>query len=175
MANYVYVYTANKLPTKQDESHSELGAQKLYQAEEPTVITDIFLGARYLRQVPSLEFVETMASASDFIEAIKLLTNLLPALTQVIDLDPSDLRYAAEVIKKKRGKFLITDFTELSQEKNKDIEKIKKENLKYTTQAIMNTPRLKAYSSISKFSRQVKVLRKHLLKTKQHVIIGGFI
>lgn len=168
MANLIYVYTTDKLPTKPNEDHKEVGAQLLYSARyAPTIMTDIFVGSKYIKQVYSLEFIETMAAASDFIEAIKLFTSLLPALTQVAELDKDMLRDAAEVIKKKKGKFLITDFSETSMMFKKKLDDILKLNINYIKEAISNANKLKIISRISNFDKQVKILDKHLVKSKR--------
>jgi hypothetical protein len=179
MANLIYVYAANKLPTIPDENHASLGVNELYQCRwSPTLMTDIFVGARYLRQVPSLTFIETMSSASDFIEAVKLFTAILPALTQVEDLDKQLLKKAAESIKRNHGRFLVTDFSEISAMSNKGIDKIKGQNLKYTKEAVSNATKLKYIASIRRFKKQVKLLKKHLIKTfrtGETIGLGGFI
>jgi hypothetical protein len=174
MANTISIYTINKIPTDKEKSFKDVDAKLIYETTySPTIVTDIFSGARFIKQAPSILWNETTASVSDFVEGVRLFTLLLPTIMLISNIDPVELREAGLILNRKKGKFFITDFTEIS--KSKDINK---ENSEFAKEAIKSATQLKKIVSISKEKKRVRKLEEYLNKSKRLDIhdlgIGGF-
>ncbi len=180
MANTISIYTIDKIPTIPNEGFESVGAKHLYEAPfSPTIVTDILLGGRYIKQVPSILWNETTASLSDFIEGVRLLTNLLPTMMTVANISPQVLRQAAMVLNKKKGKYILTDFTEVSLSKSGNTKVVSKLNTDYAKEAVKSATQLKKIVSIKRGKKQTKKLHAHLMKFKRFDFddlgVGGFI
>ncbi len=180
MANTISVYTIDKIPTIPNEGFESVGAQHLYEASfSPTIVTDILVGSRYIKQVPSILWNETTASLSDFTEGVRLFTNLLPAMMSVANISPQVLREAAMVLNKKKARYIITDFTDISMNKSGNAKVVNKLNANYAKEAVKSATHLKKIASIKKGKKQTRKLKDHLIKFKRFesddLGVGGFI
>jgi len=180
MANTISVYTINKIPSKDNNSFKSVDAKHLYEASfSPTIVSDIFVGARYIKQVQSILWNETTASLSDFSEGIRLFTILLPAMIRISRIDQSVLKEAGTALNKKKGKFFLSDFTDVSLQKSGDPKKVSKLNANYAKEAVKSAVHLKKIASIKNPNKQAKKLSAHLIKFKRHNFedlgVGGFV
>ena len=180
MANKISVYTINKIPTIPNEGFDILDAKYLYEASfSPTIMTDIFVGARYIKQVPSILWNETTASLSDFTEGVRLLNNLLPSMVKIVSIDPMVLREAAMALSKKKGRYFITDFTDVSMSKSGNVKVVSTLNAKYAKEAAKSAVMFKKIASIKNEKKQAKKLNQHLIKIRRadfdDLGVGGFI
>jgi hypothetical protein len=86
MANKLYMYTTNKIPTVVGgEGFKNVDAKAIYEYPlTSTVVSDILTGAKFIKQAPSLLWNETTVAVSDFNEGLKLLIATLPTLVQMM-------------------------------------------------------------------------------------------
>lgn len=181
MANRVYLFTVNKIPTiVGGEGFKNVGGKALY--EYPwgtTIVSDILTGARFIKQVPSLLWKETTAAISDFNEGLKLLTATLPPLIEVMQgaklvMDKSMLQNMQMVLNKQRGRFILTEFTELASMRKDKPKQVNKLNNKMTKDAVkfaMDVKRaVNQRNEKKKLQNFIKVLEKH--KRFEHKDMG---
>lgn len=185
MANSIYLYTVNKIPTVAGgEGFTNVDAKALYQYPvTTTVVSDILTGARFIKQTPSILWNETTAAVSDFNEGVKLLTATLPTLVELMKgskliLDRSMLQNMQTVLNKQRGKFILTEMTDLSSQKKFKAKQINKLNLevsknaaKFATEVRKAINQRKDKKRITEF---IRVLQKYKKTNNKDMGLLGF-
>jgi len=168
------MYTVNKIPTMSGgEGFKNVGAKALYQYPfTTTVVSDILMGARFIKQAPSLLWNETTSSVSDFNEGLKLLTATLPTLIQMmkgsgLPVDPKALQNMQTVLNRQKGKFILTEMTELNSVKVSKPKRVNKLNFQMTKDAIKFAMDVKRSVNQRKDSKKVKEFIKVLEKYKK--------
>jgi hypothetical protein len=167
------MFTVNKIPIVENEEHKNVGAKALYQYKwGSTVASNILLGARYIKQAPSLLWNQNTCSISDFNEGIKLLTAALPTMIQVIQgsnlpFDKKILQNMQMILNKQKGKFILTEFTEIASMKIKKSKKINKINLITAKEAIKFAREIKKVINIRNDKKRIQEFIKVLEKFKK--------
>lgn len=186
MANRLYMFTVSKIPTVVGgEGFKNVGAKAFYQYPlSTTAISDILTGARFLRQAPSLLWNETHGTISDYNEGIKLLTATLPTLVEMLKgsnlpLDPRILQNMQMVLNKQRGKFILTEYTELASIKkskakqvNKIIVNMTQESIKFASEVRRAVNQRKDKKRMKDF---IKVLEKYKKLDNNDLGLRGFV
>jgi len=175
MSNSIYIFTTNKIPPDD--------AKALYQYPlRTTLVSDILTGARFIKQAPSLMWNETTVAVSDFNEGLKLLVATLPTIVQMmkgagLPLDQRMLQNMQTSLNRKKGRFILTEFTELSSVKNSKIKKVNKLNVSMTKDAIKFAMEVRKAVNQRKDKKRmqdfIKVLEKYnKVNTKDMGLLG---
>ena len=143
MANRVYIYGTNKTPTKKGNTVRGLPAKGIIEwAYNPTVLIDTLVGAKFLKEAPSIIWTNYKCAISDFREGLKLFSSLFESLVKLgIGSPELDIKWLTDSIKfltKQRSKFFLTEFTEISALSKDELEDILKQNSFYTQRCVMN-------------------------------------
>jgi len=173
MANRIYMYTVAKIPTVVGgEGFKNVGAKALYEyPQNPTAVSNILTGARFVKQAPSLLWKETTAAVSDFNEGVKLLSEALPYLIQILqgikfEVGQDILQNMQMVLNKQKGRFILTEFTEVSQIQKHKAKQINKLNIKMTKNAIKFSTAVKKIVRQRNEKKIIKQLFELLQKNK---------
>lgn len=176
MANSIYIFTSNKIPPDD--------AKALYQYPlKPTLVSDILTGARFIKQAPSLMWNETTVAVSDFNEGLRLLVATLPTIVQMmkgagLPLDQKMLQNMQAALNRKKARFILTEFSELSSMKNSKAKKVNKLNMTMTKDAIKFAMEIKKAINQRKDKTRmqdfIKVLEKYKKVNTRDMGLLGF-
>jgi ArsR family metal-binding transcriptional regulator len=176
MANRIYIYTANRFPTKITDSLAVIGAKGLYEVSwSQTLISNILTGTKFLKETysPIWEDENASSAISEFLPAIQLYTDLLPAIVAMIPehkeflsrlFDSKTIVDTAHIISSQRGRYIITDFSEISQMETSKPENIRKLNTRDLKDSINVANEIKKIVS-AKEKKRPKLLYEYLKKT----------
>lgn len=185
MANSIYIFTTNKIPTVVGgEGFKNVDAKALYQyPSSSTLVSDLLTGARFIKQAPSLMWNETTVAVSDFNEGLKLLVSTLPTLIQMmkgagLPLDQRMLQNMQAALNRKKGRFILTEFSELSSLKSTKAKKVNKQNLVLTKESIKFAMEIKKAINQRKDKKRmqdfIKILEKYKKVNTRDMGLLGF-
>lgn len=130
MANRVYVYSSNKIPTKDSSIKSDRAKGIIEYNYNRCLAIDCFCGAKTVKVASSLIWPKSTSIVSDFKEGMDLFiavyTNLIKF--KMFGINQKYLSEWVSFLVKQKGKFFITEFSELGDMKCNSIKCIVTEN-----------------------------------------------
>jgi len=161
MANRVYVYSSNKIPSK-GEGINKIKAKGIieYNYDIPPSV-HCLVGTKVIKEAPSIIWEEHNCFISDFKEGVKFFIDLFAVIINnnlYPNINKKMLYNNINFLTKNRGKFFITEFSEISVLNASDISKQNKILMKICQQKVKDYKQ----SLKPKMFSNYKPLKKHL-------------